>query len=205
MDFRVLGPLEAGGADGPRQVHGRKERAVLAYLLVHAGRTVPAEELVTAVWGEDAAPSAQKSLQVRLSVLRSDLGGDGEILRREGAGYRLVVGPGELDARRFEDLVEEAARLPPAAAVGTYERALELIRGRPYADVADLDFVQGEARRLEELRLRALAGRLEALVALGREAAALPELDRLGGEAPLNEGIAALYMLALYRSGRQVE
>src|SRR3954471_1868045 len=205
MEFRVLGPLEAAGPDGAVQVHGRKERAVLAYLLVNAGRAVPAEELVTAVWGDDAPPSAGKSLQVRLSGLRNDLGADGELVRREGTGYRLAVAPEDLDARVFEPLVGEGARHPPRAAVSTYERALALVRGRPYADVADLDFVQGEARRLEEVRLRALAGRLDALVDLGRDAEALPELERLLEDEPLHEGLAALHMLALYRAGRQVE
>src|SRR6059058_294656 len=119
MNFRVLGPLEAEGAGGAVHVSGRKERAVLAYLLVHAGRAVPAEELVTAVWGDDAPPSAGKSLQVRLSGLRSDLGGDGGLLRREGAGYRLAVAPEDLDARVFEQLVGAAAGQPPRAAVAT--------------------------------------------------------------------------------------
>src|SRR3954465_12766182 len=126
MEFRVLGPLEAAGADGPVQVRGRKERAVLAYLLVHAGRAVPAEELVMAVWGDDAPRSAGKSLQVRLSGLRTDLGADGELVRREGAGYRLAVAPGALDAQVFEQLVDEAARQPPRQAVGIYDRALAL-------------------------------------------------------------------------------
>src|SRR3954451_10017359 len=179
MKFRVLGPLEAAGADGPVQVRGRKERAVLAYLLVHAGRSVGAGELVTAVWGDDASPGTTKSLQVRLSGLRNDLGAGTDLVRREGAGYRLAIAPEDLDARVFEQLVDEASGQPPRAAVATYDRALALVRGRPYADVAELDFVQGETRRLEELRLRALAGRLDALVDLGRDAEALPQLDRL--------------------------
>src|SRR3954453_6402062 len=103
MNFRVLGPLEAEGAGGAVHVSGRKERAVLAYLLVHTGRAVSADELVTAVWGDDAPPSATKSLQVRLSGLRNDLGGD--LVRREGSGYRLSAGPEALDARGFEALV----------------------------------------------------------------------------------------------------
>src|SRR4051794_7211148 len=205
MNFRVLGPLEAEGADGLVHVSGRKERAVLAYLLVHAGRAVSADELVTAVWGDDAPPSATKSLQVRLSVLRGNLGADGSLVRREGSGYRLAVAPEAIDARVFEQLVDEAVRQSPHATLETLDRALALVRGRPYADVADLDFVAGEARRLEELRLRALAGRLDALVDLGRDAEALPELERMVGTEPLHEGLAALHMLALYRAGRQVD
>src|SRR3954451_22143478 len=108
MEFRVLGPLEAAGADGPVQVRGRKERAVLAYLLVHAGRAVPAEELVMAVWGDDAPRSAGKSLQVRLSGLRNDLGSAGEPGRRGGAGSRLAVAPGAPSAGVSGHLVDEA-------------------------------------------------------------------------------------------------
>ncbi|HEY3020194.1 MAG TPA: BTAD domain-containing putative transcriptional regulator, partial [Solirubrobacteraceae bacterium] len=205
MEFRVLGTVQVAGADGPRPLHGRKELAVLAYLLAHAGRSVPADELVWAVWGEDAPPTAQKSLQVRLSRLRSDLGDAGERIARDGGGYRLAVAPGELDAQRFERLVGEAAGRPPAEAAEVYERALALVRGRPYADVADVDALQSEIRRLEELRLAAVEGRLRALLELGRHGDAVPELDRAIEAEPLHEGLAALQMLALYRAGRQAD
>src|SRR4051794_20218643 len=158
MEFRVLGTIEVQGADGPRQVHGRKELAVLAYLLAHAGRSVPADELVWAVWGEDAPPTAQKSLQVRLSRLRADLGADGPAIERVGAGYRLVTLGHALDADHFECLIAEAVRQPAADSAETYGRALTLVRGRPYSDVADIDALHAEIRRLEELRLTALEG-----------------------------------------------
>src|SRR3954466_13154171 len=156
MEFRVLGTVEVAGADGPRPVHGRKELAVLAYLLAQAGRPVPADELVWAVWGEDAPPTAHKSLQVRVSRLRGDLGSEGGRIARDGAGYRLRLQPGEIDAERFARTVEEAARLAPAAAVGAYDGALALVRGRPYADAGDLDALHAEVRRLDELRLSAV-------------------------------------------------
>src|SRR4051794_13796780 len=139
MEFRVLGAVEVTGPDGPRVLRGRKELSVLAYLLVHADRAVPAEELVTAVWGEEAPPSAGKSLQVRISHLRHDLGGGGGRIARGGAGSRLAIAPGAMAARRFERLVAEAAEQPPGEALALYERALALVRGRPYADVADHD------------------------------------------------------------------
>src|SRR3954451_20768262 len=203
MEFRVLGTLEVAGADGPRPVHGRKELAVLAYLLAQAGRTVPADEVVWAVWGEDAPPSAHKSLQVRLSRLRSDLGADGPPIERVGAGYRLGLDPEDLDAGRFERLVAEAARTAGIEAAELYGRALALVRGRPYADVADLDAMHAEIRRLDELRVSAVEGRARALLETGRHLDALPELDRAVESEPLNEGLAALHMRALYRAGRQ--
>src|SRR4051794_32911300 len=205
MEFRVLGTVEVGGADGPRDVRGRKELCVLAYLLVHAGRAVAADEIVTAVWGEDAPPSAGKSLQVRISHLRHDLQGEDAEIVRDGGGYRLAVDREQIDAHRFERLVAEAARRPPAEGLALYDRALGLIRGRPYADVADLDFATSEVRRLDELRRRALEGRMRALLDLGRHEEALPELERAARAEPLHEGLTVLHMPALYRAGRQVE
>src|SRR3954451_19637206 len=165
MEFRVLSTVEVTGADGPREVRGRKELCVLAYLLVHAGRAVGAEELVTAVWGEDAPPSAGKSLQVRISHRRHDLGSTDAAIVRDGPGYRLAIDPEQVAAHRFERLVAEAGRQAPGEALAHYERALALVRGRPYADV-DLDFATAEVRRLEALRVRAVECRLHALMDL---------------------------------------
>src|SRR3954463_7304517 len=124
MEFRVLGSLEVSGADGAREIHGRKELCVLAYLLSHAGRAVAAEEIVTAVWGEDAPPSASKSLQVRISHLRQDLRGDDAEIVRDGGGYRLAVEREQIDAHRFERLVAEAAQRPPPEGPPPHHRAL---------------------------------------------------------------------------------
>lgn len=49
MEFRILGPLEVRGDDGPLTVAGRKPRALLAMLLLHANEVVGAEQLVDAI------------------------------------------------------------------------------------------------------------------------------------------------------------
>lgn len=205
MNFRVLGPVEVVAGDEVARVSGRKERAVLAALIVHLGRARSAEELVASVWGADAPPTAEKSLQVRLSHLRSSMGDGRGVIVRDGRGYRLAVDPEAVDAVRFERLVDEAGRHPPGEALRLYEEALGLVRGRPYADVEEFDGLAAEVRRLDELRMRAIEGRLRALLELGRHAEALPELERLTTDEPHHEGFAALQMLALYRAGRQVE
>ena len=66
-------------------------------------------------------------------------------------------------------------------------------------------FAQGEIRRLEELRLRALECRIDAELQLGRHAELIAELEALLVEAPAREHVAAQLMLALYRSGRQAD
>ena len=67
MEFRVLGSLEVVGAEGPLELHGAKERAVLAYLLAHLGRSVSHDEIVDAVWGDrlPSSPCAHSTLASR--------------------------------------------------------------------------------------------------------------------------------------------
>ena len=62
-----------------------------------------------------------------------------------------------------------------------------------------------ERARLEELRLAALEARVDALLALGRHAELVAELEALVAEHPLRERLRGQLMLTLYRCGRQAE
>ena len=62
-----------------------------------------------------------------------------------------------------------------------------------------------EIARIEELRLAALEHRIEADLALGRDAEIVGELEGLTVAHPLRERLRGQLMLALYRSGRQAE
>src|SRR4051794_26385969 len=110
MEFRILGPLEVRGDQGVMPLGGVKPRAVLAGLLLHANEPVSAERLALALWGEEAPATATRTVQVHVSRLRKALG-DGEVVTTTPAGYRLRVGPGELDAARFDALAAEGRRL----------------------------------------------------------------------------------------------
>ena len=79
--------------------------------------------------------------------------------------------------------------------------ALALWRGPALADVQYESFARNEIGRLEELRLVALGLRVEADLALGRDAEVVPELEALVREHPLREGLRELLILALYRAG----
>jgi DNA-binding SARP family transcriptional activator len=123
-------------------------------------------------------------------------------------GYVLHVRGDELDVAQFERLVAEgrdALEADPAAAAESFRRALSLWRGPALADFAFEPFARVEAERLEELRLTAFDHRMEAELALGRHAEAVPELEALLAAHPLRERLAAQLMLALYRCGRQAE
>jgi DNA-binding SARP family transcriptional activator len=208
MEFRVLGPLEVLNERGVVALGGIKPRAVLAVLLLHPNEAVSAERLALALWGEDAAAGAVKTVQVHISRLRKALG-DPERVATTPVGYCLRVGPGELDAERFELLVQDG-RL--ALAAGEVERAaavlrsaLSLWRGPALEDVAYEPFAQTEIARLEEQRLAALEARVDADLASGHHAELLGELQQLLTAHPTRERLVGQLMLALYRCGRQAE
>jgi WD40 repeat protein/DNA-binding SARP family transcriptional activator len=208
MDFRVLGPLEVRSERGAVHLGGHKPRAVLAVLLLHANEPVSSARLVEAVWGEDETPELRKSLQVSVSRLRKALD-DPEIVATKGKSYEVRVRPGELDAERFERLVDDGRR---ALASGQAEQAsaslrqgLALWRGSPLADLAVESFAETDIARLEEQRLAALETRVDADLAAGRHAALVGELRQLVADNPTRERLAGQLMLALYRCGRQAE
>ena len=201
LEFRILGPLEVARGDGPLELPAGKPRALLAVLLLHRGEVVSVDRLVDDLWGEQPPPTAAKNVQGYVARLRRVLG-DGA-LQTQAPGYALRVE--ELDAARFQALVEEARHEEPAAAAPRLAQALALWRGPPLADFAYVPFAQDEIRRLEELRLSALEDRIEADLALGRHEQMVAELDSLAREHPLRERLQGLRLIALYRCGRQAE
>ena len=158
---------------------------MLARLLLDPGGPVPADELVEAAWPGDPRDAATRSLSVRLASLRAFLeperprGAPSTLLVRDGAAYRLAVDAGQVDAHRFQQLVEQ----------GEYEQALELW-GTPFEDLVDHPGAQAEIQRLEALAVRARVGRARALVAEGGHEEALDDLRPAcgGGAAPRGGG-----------------
>src|ERR687897_2833699 len=133
MEFRVLGPLEVF-ADGQRlRLGGRKQRAVLAVLLLHANQVVPRERLIDDVWGEEPPAEVGASLRVYVARLRKLLAagnGSGPTVETRPTGYILRIDPWALDLNRFRRLVasgqEALAAGRPSLAAEALITALEL-------------------------------------------------------------------------------
>jgi basic membrane lipoprotein Med (substrate-binding protein (PBP1-ABC) superfamily)/DNA-binding SARP family transcriptional activator len=202
VEIRLLGPVEVVDDEGrPVEIGGAMQRALLAALAAHGPTALSTTRLVDELWGDDPPPTAVKTLQAYVSRLRSSLGGDA--IRSSAGGY-AVGGGVSVDAAEFERLVAEAREARPQRAAELLRDALALWRGDPLAGIA-APFAAREARRLEELRLAALEDRVEAELALGRDAALVPELTALVAAHPLRERLRGQLMLALYRSRRQAE
>ena len=207
MDFRILGPLEVSLDGRAVPLGGKKQRALLALLLLHANEALSSDRLIDELWGESPPETVTTMLQVYISRLRKALGAERIVTR--APGYLLHVEPGELDLERFESLAaagrEALSAAQAAAAAERLHDALSLWRGAGLADFASEPFAQREIGRLEELRLATLEERIEADLALGRHAELVGELEALVQEHPLRERLRGQLMLALYRSGRQAE
>jgi basic membrane lipoprotein Med (substrate-binding protein (PBP1-ABC) superfamily)/DNA-binding SARP family transcriptional activator len=201
--------LEAEVGERVLEFGGGKERAVLAALLLRAGEAVPVERLVGEIWGDSPPQSAAHSLEVYVSRLRKALAPHGVSMERGGGGYRIVLGEAGLDARAFEELVEEASEAARAGddgrAAALAREALGLWRGPVLAGVPLYAEGRADAERLEELRVRTLEVRIDADLALGRHSELVSELRRLVEENPYRERLVAQLMVALYRCGRQAE
>ena len=109
--YRLLGPMEVRVDGAPVKLPGTAERALLAQLLLSPGRTIPATMLVDRLWSESTLPvDPMNALQIRVSKLRRALKaiGVGDVVTREGVGYRATIDPSTVDALDFADRIRAA-------------------------------------------------------------------------------------------------
>lgn len=210
MEFRILGQVELW-SDGERYGLGsRKERGVLAVLLWEL-RPVPADTLISRIWGDEPSDSAVKSLYENVSRLRKSLraaGGTGQELSQRSGSYVLGTSRQDVDVWRFRMLRDQARA---AAASDDDERALGLFgaadtlwRGIPL-DGLDGDWVEGVRVQLDEERLAATLQRIKSGLRVGRHADMVGEIATLVRQQPPNEDLLNLYFRALHGSGRKAE
>ena len=208
-DFAILGELEVLQDGEPIELGSPRQRALLARLLIDPNTVVSADRLVEDLWRGDPPDGARHTLHVYISGLRKALGRDGVRLERQAAGYRFRIEQHELDALRFEALSAEGRvalqRHDVDTASSHLREALDLWRGRALGEFGDDTFARDEAIRLEELRLDTLEQRIWAQFECWRHEETIEELRDLVAQYPFRETYWEQLMLALYRSGRQVD
>lgn len=208
LDIAVLGPLRVHRAGVQVDVSAAMAQRMLALLIARGGEAIHLDALADAMWEGQPPRTARKTIQVYAHRLRRALGGEDRIEFTAG-GYRLRIGPQELDAQRFEHLAGEAGQAraagDPAKAASLLDDALNLWRGEAFAGIADLPQVEAERRRLEDRRLSAVEARLTIGLELGHHNELLGRLRATVAEHPFREGLRALLMLALYRAGSRAE
>ncbi|KWV31410.1 AfsR/SARP family transcriptional regulator [Micromonospora rifamycinica] len=214
LRFQVLGPQLAWCGERLVDLGPGKQRAVLAVLLLSAGRPVPTFQMIDAVWPEDPPANGPNVVQKYVAGLRRVLEPErsprapGQVITRTDAGYLLRVDPAAVDAFRFERGVRQAEQHRAAGRTGEaaaeLRAALELWHGEPFGGLTG-PVLEAARQRLVEIRAGALESWAELRLDQGRHRELVGELVELVAEFPVRERLRHQFMLALYRSGRQAE
>lgn len=224
MIYRLLGPLEvcrvstrneSGGVSVDELVIDlgpKKQRTVLAVLLLNRGRVVSTDRLIDALWHDDAPASAMASIQAYISNLRRALRaetGAASTIVRQPPGYILDISAAEVDLSAFLDDAELARQHAEDGqwheALTHSDRALSSVRGPLLEDLRDEHWVEMESAGFEEVRTECRETRITALLALGRLAPALVDAGQLCSEYPFRDRTCWLRMVALHQAGRSPE
>lgn len=209
VSFQLLGAVEAY-VDG-RSIElgsGRHQRLLVA-LLAAEGGLVTRDRLMEQIWDDPQPGSARDDFYGLVADLRRSLslaGLEGVLTSKDGM-YRLDVPADLVDLHRFHHLIASAREVAgddDQVAARLFGEALQLFRGEPLAGLQG-HWVDAFRYRLTEERHAAELDLNEVAIRLGRHREQIPGLAALFRDRPADEGVAWLYMHALYRAGRQAE
>ncbi len=210
MNFLCLGPFSVMSPGGGVVLRSSRRTCLLAALVVRAGEVVSITVLKEELWGWNPPDTSANSLHVNIHRVRRDLRrwGSGAVVVTRPPGYLLRVEGDGVDIGRFyRDLrvAQQTAGSDPQRSGAAARRALALWRGEPFEGI-EVGAVAGLARvRLREARLMALDMAVSADIRSGFAQKVIPELYELVLLYPHHERFHEHLMLALYRSGRQIE
>ena len=203
-EFRILGPFEVADENGRVQLLRRKQRALLAVLVLRRGEVVATHRLIDDLWGAYPPKAAKAALHNYVAQLRRALGAN--VIVRRDPGYLLDAAPEQVDLDCFVRLTDGARASSEAAERAELLRAaLALWRGPPLADLEDEPFALLEVPHLANLRVGACVDLIDAELELGHNASAIREIEVLLAAQPLSSYLWERSMLALYRAGRDAD
>jgi len=207
--FQVLGDLRVTIDGERRPVTAARQRAAFAMLLLSANRTVSSSTLIDGIWGTDLPQHPHTALQIVISRLRASLGAAAPRLVSTPSGYRIEVAPHELDASLARLEYADGRRFlrenDPNRAADLLDAALSRWTSEPLHDLDSSPFCAAAQDRLRELRVSIYELRNDALLEAGRHIEVLETMEEWITAEPWHERLRAQQLLALYRSGRQVD
>jgi SARP family transcriptional regulator, regulator of embCAB operon len=200
--------VELGGRRVEHALPGAKGRLLFAYLVLNRDRRVIRDELLEAVYGDEALPSRHSSLSVLLSKLRSVIGQ--ELLAGRTELELLLPRDAFVDVEAAREALHRAeshvSNRQWAEAWGPAGVAYHVAR-RPLLQSEDRPWLDDWRRRLEDIQLRGLECLAEARLGLGGPT--LPQAEdcarQLIDVAPYRETGHRILMEALERRGNVAE
>ena len=209
LSCRVLGAVRIELDTRVVKIAAPRQRALLALLLLDVNRTVSASNLIDGIWGDAPPQHPESALHIVVCRLRRALGSVASLLERDSTGYRVELQPHELDLTRAEAHAVDARTSleagDPERASSEFDDALACWSGEPLADVTNFPFYDATARRLREFQIALVESRNAAYLRCGRHLELLPDIESWIAANPWRERLRAHQMVALYRSGRQIE
>jgi len=134
MEFRVLGTLAVEGPAGALDLGGRRQRSVVARLLVAGGDVVSVDRLIEDLWNGEPPPRALGSLQAFVSNLRRVLEPEraprtpAQVLVSAAPGYTLRTSPDTVELTNPD--FSRTLRIWMLADTGRADEARELAETR---------------------------------------------------------------------------
>jgi DNA-binding SARP family transcriptional activator len=187
---------------------GAKGRLLFAYLVLNRDRRMSRDELLTAVYGEEASPDQHPSLSVLLSKLRSVIGQ--ELLAGRSEIELILPSDAFVDVEAAREALHRAeshvAAGEWAESWGPAGVAYHVAR-RPLLQGEDRPWLEEWRRRLGDVHLRGLECFAEARLGLGGPTLSQAEdcARRLIELAPYRETGHRILMEALERRGNVAE
>jgi DNA-binding SARP family transcriptional activator len=209
LSCSVLGAVRVDVDARVVKIAAPRQRALLALLLLDVNRTVSVSKLIEGIWGETPPQHPDAALHIVVCRLRHALDAAASRLVRDAVGYRIVLEHEAFDLTRAEAHADSARRALDAGdslrASLAFDAALACWTGEPLADVASFPFHDSAARRLREFQLGLVESRNAAYLRCERHLDVLPDIETWIEANPWRERLRAQQMVALYRSGRQIE
>jgi len=206
--FGVLGPVTVWRNEAVITPRAATQRAALGVLLLAEEQPLSADRLLTLLRSDKPPSSGRAWVSVVVSRLRSWLGssaGGVATLEHRPHGYVLRVPEESLDLARFRSVYADALRSEGRRRLDLLEQALRLWRGPVLADLPGLAEQDALTVQIERLRLEAAYTLAEEVLACSEPGRAVPHLQVLTQEHPLDERLHALWSLVLAADGRQAE
>lgn len=215
LRFQVLGPVRAWQGEREVNVGARKQRAVLAVLLLNLDQPITADDLVATVWRENAPPAAYAAVHTYVRGLRDALEPGRAAWSRDGVvssgrhGYLLRVEPEQVDSGRFLRLADTArgtwAAGDAGATLDACAAALAAWSGQPLAGLSPHFAHHPRVVSLQHERLVAGVLGTDAAYSCDRVTEWTPLLAELAARVPLHEPLQARLVEAYGRAGRRAE
>jgi DNA-binding SARP family transcriptional activator len=207
LHIRLLGGFSLStNSGGGLALSGSRQRALLAYLLLHRDRPVDRRHLAFLLWPESGEAQALTNLRQLLYDLRAAIPDANRFIE---AGRQLVQwrekAPFVLDVDRFESALSSVTQQgPSSSSIAALVEGIALYTGDLLPECYD-GWIEPPRRRLRDLLIGALRRAIGLLEERRDFAGALLHAGRLRELEPLDESATCAVMRLLVAQGRRAQ